>query len=160
MGDCRRFHEFSGLVLKQFPHASTLPIADVAGGKGFLRTALHERGVNQVTTWDKCRSMPRRSNGYKYKWFDYKTAPDDYGLVLGMHPDEGTDHVIKFAARHKIPFAVCPCCVKPSAAAYHGIKEYQPWCRHLAALAQGLGMKVDVFDLRMRGCSTVIVGRP
>jgi len=160
MGDTRRFDLFADLITSQVPGASSLEIADVAGGKGYLRAALHQRGIRRVTTWDKRRSMPAHRPGYRRAWFDYKSAPDDYGLVVGMHPDEGTDHIVMYAALHRIPFVVCPCCVKPSAAQFSGQRDYRVWCSHLAALARGLGMRVDEFSLRMHGCSTVFVGRP
>ena len=164
MGGRRRFDLFADLILRQFPAtanaAAALPIADIAGGKGQLRAAFQSRGIHNITTWDKRRSVPAHKPGFRRAWFDHRTAPNDYGLVLGMHPDEGTDHIVLFAAKNRVPFAVCPCCVKPSAAPFHGEREYEAWCRHVAGLARAGGMRVDVLRLAMKGCSNVVIGRP
>lgn len=161
MGDKRRFDLFSDLVFRQFPKAAGFRIADVAGGKGFLRSALIKRGVQApaITTWDKFRGM-KRAPGFKRMWFDYTTAPNEYDLVLGMHPDEGTDHIIAFATMHHVPFVICPCCILPSAWEFYGEKNYRAWCNHLINLARRDEMRVEEFSLPMQGCSTVIVGRP
>lgn len=99
-------------------------------------------------------------SGYRYGWFDHRSAPRDYALVVGMHPDEGTDEIIAYAAKHRVPFCVCPCCVKPHAAAYWGPKTFAPWVDHLARLAQDRGMEVTEAALPMVGRNLVLIGRP
>ncbi|EGD75894.1 hypothetical protein PTSG_00604 [Salpingoeca rosetta] len=32
-------------------------------------------------------------------------------VVVGLHPDQAAEHLVKFALRHRKPFAVVPCCV-------------------------------------------------
>ena len=43
MGDPRRFSLFADVIAANFP--SNLPVADVAGGKGYLQVALRQRGM-------------------------------------------------------------------------------------------------------------------
>eukprot|EP00884_Botryococcus_braunii_P009330 jgi/Botrbrau1/18399/Bobra.0469s0001.1 len=35
-------------------------------------------------------------------------------VIVGMHPDQATDHIVEFAQRTRKPFAVVPCCVHPT----------------------------------------------
>ena len=162
MGDGRRFSFFADLIVRNFPEQEQ-QIADVAGGKGHLQLALLERGLHRVETWDKRpgnRRASRKLLSYRYQFFDYRSAPDKYDLVIGMHPDEGTDEIIAYAVRHRVPFAVCPCCILPSAKAYFGNHNYRKWCEHLTKLAERAGFNVNVTALPMRGRNTVIIGRP
>lgn len=158
MGDPRRFDLFADVVAREFPRA--LSVADVAGGKGGLQAALRARGFTCIESWDKRKKYAGPRGCYRYGYFDYRSAPTNYGLVVGMHPDEGTDHVIAYAIRHRRPFAVCPCCVKPSATRYPGRRDYRPWCDFLDAMARSGGFKTQRFDLRISGCSHVILGTP
>lgn len=32
-------------------------------------------------------------------------------VVVGMHPDQATEHIVDFCLRNRVPFAVVPCCV-------------------------------------------------
>ena len=114
-----------------------------------------------------CRiaSSPLMTSGatmtpHQQKWGYFKfDCMDRYSLVLGMHPDEATDHIIMYAARNKVPFVVCPCCVKPDAAMYNGTRTFTPWIQHLLRLAQPTHT-VEQFTLRMTGKNLVLVGRP
>lgn len=92
--------------------------------------------------------------------FLYDKAPRDYDLVVGMHPDGATDHIIKYAARHRVPFIVCPCCIVPSAAAFWGRHTFGDWNMHLTKLARDGGFAVEQFVLPMHGRNIVLVGRP
>lgn len=159
MGDSRRFFEFSDLIADQFPNRD-VAIADVAGGRGGLQAQLRCHQFTNVVSWDTRRSYAKNRPGYRYGLFDWRTAPNDYGLVVGMHPDGGTDHIIVHAAKRRIPFCVCPCCVVPSGAAYGGVKDYGPWVDHLIALAQQEAMSVSLHTLPIAGRNTVLIGRP
>ena len=35
----------------------------------------------------------------------------DCSIIVGMHPDQGAEHIVDFALRNNKPFAVVPCCV-------------------------------------------------
>ena len=157
MGDARRFDEFAGLIARNFPDRST-HIADVAGGKGGLKAALYQKGYKNVDIWDRRPRNIKKRRGMKYGLFDYKSAPRKYGLVVGMHPDGGTDQIIHYATRQKVPFVVCPCCAIPSVGPFYG--EPHQWFDHIAQLAKRGGMKVFETVLPIKGKNRVLVGRP
>ncbi len=160
MGDRSRFRMFADAIEEQFPLGKGLKIADVASGKGALQAALRERGFADVTSWDVRHRNAKTRRGYRYGMFDHRNAPRGYGLVVGMHPDGATDEIIAYACKHKVPFAVCPCCIIESATAFWGAHKFSAWVDHLCLFAEKRGMHVDTFDLNMAGRSTVIVGRP
>lgn len=136
-----------------------MKIADVAGGKGYLRLALSEHGFNDVTTWDKRKKRLKKGNQI-YRWFLYDQAPSDYDAIIGMHPDEGTDHIIMYAAKHRVPFILCPCCIKPNAVAYWGNHKYQNWLNHLENMCKRHNIETVHTILKMNGKNDVIIGRP
>ena len=159
MGDPRRFTVFSQLIAGRFPDR-TLSIADVAGGKGRLQASLRQIGFKSIVSWDTRHSYASGRRFYKYGLFDYRTAPPSYDLVIGMHPDGGTDHIICYAAKNRIPFAVCPCCPIASACAYDDGWNYVLWMRHLRSIAKRAGMFVEDLQLPITGRNKVIVGTP
>jgi hypothetical protein len=159
VGDPRRFSLLADLIQERFPD-TRLPIADVAAGKGHLKAALYLRGYRKVTAWDRRRKLAKARPGQKFQLFDYRNAPRDYRLVLGMHPDEATDQIILYAAKHRVPFVVCPCCTKPSAVPYEGPTSFSAWANHLRALARGGRMVLEEVELPMGGRNLVLVGRP
>ena len=57
MGDSRRFDRFAAKIKENLN--PDWKIADVAGGKGFLRLALAEKGFKDVETWDKMSPVER-----------------------------------------------------------------------------------------------------
>lgn len=165
MGDRRRHVEFAALIARNFPNRDAR-IADVAGGKGYLRAELHRLGYHKVETWDRCKASSRRTHrqGYHHALFDYRAAPA-YDLVVGMHPDGGTDHIIMYGKTRRVPFAVCPCCVIPSAVPYGGVigpatwrADNHEWTAHLLRLARC--MDTFVTALPIKGRNAVIVARP
>jgi len=76
-------------------------------------------------------------------WFDEKLLSDERfkgywdssSLVVGMHPDEATDDIVRLALKHNKSFAVVPCCVFPklrprffkSGKRVHSYREYCDW---------------------------------
>ncbi len=158
MGDSMRFRLFTEAIQDRFPDRDA-KIADVASGKGQLQAALRQVGYRKVESWDKRPRNAKNRYGYRYGYFDYQNAPRGYGLVVGMHPDEGTDHIIEYACKHRVPFLVCPCCVMPSASKFEGI-GYEEWMRHLIGLAGTRRMEIEILSLPMEGRKEVIVGRP
>ena len=99
MGDPKRFDKFSTLIAERMN--KDLKIADVAGGKGFLRIALAEKGIKDVETWDKRQVY--RSGKQRFSYFNWETEPQ-YDCIVAMHPDEGTDHSILYSAKHGVSF--------------------------------------------------------
>lgn len=157
MGDSRRFHEFVKVIRRIIPIDSN--VADVAGGKGYLQAAMRQLGYDNVTSWDKRKKYASNRRGYRYGWFEWDTAPE-YDAVVAMHPDEGTDHAILYAARHRVPAIVCPCCVKPSGEVYCGAHEFRAWCEHLERLATQRGCDVKWTALPINGRNLVMIVTP
>lgn len=146
MGDCRRFDKFAELISKNIN--SDLSIADIAGGKGYMRLALQDKGICNVETWDKRHKYV--GGRQRYGYFDWTTAPI-YDSVVAMHPDEGTDHAILYAAKYGIPAFVCPCCAKGSAITYWGPNKYNAWVKHLLKLADVNGLKWNHEVMKFNG---------
>ncbi|MFO0596787.1 MAG: hypothetical protein U0228_15850 [Myxococcaceae bacterium] len=146
MADKRRFDLFAELIRSRFPDARR--IFDVAGGQGKLNDALVRRGC-EVTTFDR-----------RHKHLPVTFAERDFTLdepctadaVVGMHPDGATRVIVEYAAKHKVAFAIVPCCSDNS-------MPYKPWMRHLAELAAQLGGEVSEETLPMEGRARVILGR-
>lgn len=159
MGDSRRFSLFADFISRQFPDRR-LDIADVAAGKGGLKAALYLVGYRRVTAWDRRHKLAKPRPGQRFQLFDHRSAPRGYRLVVGMHPDQATDEIILYAAKHRVPFAVCPCCVLPSGTGYAGRNDYDAWVRHLTDVARAARFRVDAFTLPMNGRNGVLVGRP
>lgn len=147
MADKRRFDLFADLLRERFPDARR--VYDVAGGMGKLNESLTARGVACVT-YDR-----------RHKHLDVPFAereftldePCETDLVVGMHSDGATRIIIEYAAKHRVGFAVVPCCSDNS-------MPYKPWMRHLTELAQSLGLRAEEAALPMEGRARVILGGP
>jgi hypothetical protein len=146
MADKRRFDLFAELLVSRFGDARR--VYDVAGGQGRLNEALVKRGLS-VTTFDlRHKHLPVQ---YAQRPFtlDEACACD---LVVGMHPDGATRVIIEYAAKHRVGFAVVPCCSDNS-------MPYKPWMRHLRELAVELGIPhVEEQALPMEGRARVLLG--
>ena len=158
MGDSRRFYLMAELIAAQFPNYKDREIADVAGGKGYLKSELHRLQYRRVKVIDRRHRLAKARPGREYAYFDYRSR-DRYALVVGMHPDEATDHIILYAVKNTVPFVVCPCCIKPSATLYQGKLTQKNWIEHLAHLSQD-SHTISRFTLRMTGKNEVLIGRP
>jgi hypothetical protein len=157
MGDPRRFDLFADFISRNFD--CDMNVADVASGNGKLHGALLHRGFENIVSWDKRPRNQKPRRMFKYGLFDCRNAPRHYDLVVGMHADQGTDHVIGYAIKHKVPFVICPCCVLPSAFPYQGYR-YEHWIEHLERLAVNARMRTIVTSLPMSGRNIVIAGWP
>ena len=147
MADHQRFDLFAELLVRRFPAAAR--VFDVAGGQGRLNQALTARG-REVTTFDRRHKHLPVTYAQRDFTLDEPCAAD---LVVGLHADGATRVIIEYAAKHRVPFAVVPCCSDNS-------MPYNPWMRHLAELANGLGLAVDEETLPMTGRARVLVGAP
>lgn len=158
MGDARRFDLFAKFIARQGFSQDTR-IGDIASGKGYLQCALREQGFVAIESWE-ARPGLRKRGTHRRQRFDYRTAPRGYALVVGMHPDEATDHIIAYAAKHRVPFVVCPCCVKPSASVLHGKYTYATWINHLRLWAERQGFCLSTSLLPMQGRNIILKGMP
>jgi hypothetical protein len=147
VADKRRFDLFAELLVARFPTARR--VFDVAGGMGKLNEALTRRGL-EVTTFDRRhKHLPVRFAERDFTLDE----PCECDLVVGMHPDGATRVIIEYAARHRVPFAVVPCCSDNS-------MPYKPWMRHLAELAGASGLTAEEAELPMDGRARVLLGAP
>ncbi|MBI5608088.1 MAG: hypothetical protein HY902_04350 [Deltaproteobacteria bacterium] len=147
MADHARFDLFADFLTQRF---AAPRIWDVAGGMGKLNQALVARG-RQCTTFDvRWKHLPNLD--YREQLLEL-SEPCQCDLIVGLHADGATRIIVEYAAQHGIPFAIVPCCSD------NGM-PYKPWLRHLAELAQDLGMATERRDLAMRGRCTMIVGTP
>ncbi len=146
MADKRRFELFARMIVETFDGPR---VFDVAGGMGRLNEALTQLG-RTCTTFDvRHKRLPVR---YCERVFTLD-EPCEADVVVGMHADGATRLIVEYAAQHRIPFAVVPCCSD------NGL-PYKPWMRHLDELAKGLGMTTEEKLLPMDGRARVLVGRP
>lgn len=157
MGDSCRGQLFAQFILKQFPQAKTILV--VADGKGQVarKLANKKRRVVVVEQCPRWEGRQHKDVRYIAGTFtpDYK-CPEPVSLVVGMHPDEATGEIIKYALKHNLPFAVCPCCRKGRHAV--GVGSHQEWLTKLRSLAVGY----DTWEtqLKMTGKNIVIAGKP
>ncbi|MBI4423731.1 MAG: hypothetical protein HY554_08390 [Elusimicrobia bacterium] len=147
MADKRRFELFARFLVRRFPAARR--VYDVAGGMGRLNLALAELGLD-VVTFDSRRKRLPVSFAERHFALEEPCACD---LVVGLHPDGATRLIIAYAARHRIPFSVVPCCSD------NGM-PYKPWLRHLAELARASRFAVEESTLPMAGRALIVTGAP
>jgi hypothetical protein len=145
MADKRRFELFAQFIADRFPAPR---VFDIAGGQGRLNEALTKLG-RAVTTFDlRHKHLPVR---FTQRVFTLE-EPCEADLLVGMHPDGATRVIVEYAAIHRVPFAVVPCCSDNS-------MPYNPWMRHLAELARARGFPtVEEHSLPMEGRARVILG--
>ncbi|MET0402106.1 MAG: hypothetical protein ABW123_06860 [Cystobacter sp.] len=145
MADKRRFDLFAQFLVGRF---AAPRVFDIAGGQGRLNEALSRLG-RTVTTFDgRHKHLPVR---YEQRMFTLE-EPCECDLLVGMHPDGATRIIIEYAARHRLPFAVVPCCSD------NGM-PYNPWRRYLADLAREQGfVTVEEHALPMEGRARVVLG--
>lgn len=134
-------------------------VLDVAGGKGLISFTLASQfGVKSTVVEPGSRrgsdsGLPKperrrlRAQGREHLVDFVEAALDDKfvatsqgaallagcSMLIGMHPDEATESIVKFALAHEKPFAVVPCCV---------FRHLNPWRR----LKSGFEVR-DINDL-------------
>lgn len=147
MADTQRFEKFAKFVADRFSGATR--VYDIAGGQGRLNEELVKLG-RIATTFDQRHK--HLDVDYAQRRFTLE-EPCACDVVVGMHPDGATRIIVEYAATHRVPFAIVPCCSD------NGM-SYKPWMRHLTELAVSHGMTVTHHTLEIAGRATVIVGVP
>ncbi len=126
VNDRRRFRAFADFIRRTFPDVET--IADVAGGRGALSYHLHELGYDATIIDSRDTHLPQRMHRALRKQSvkqgrlieiprivrtlqDVDLRPFD--LIVGLHPDEATEHALRAAIELGRDFAIVPCCVFP-----------------------------------------------
>lgn len=147
MADKRRFELFARLVRERFPEARRA--FDVAGGMGRLNEELGKVGISAVTFDSRHK---RRDVEYVERRFSLE-EPCACDVVVGMHPDGATRVIVEYAAKHRVPFAIVPCCSDDGT-------PYKTWMKNLTALALDRGFAVEEKVLPMAGRARVLIGLP
>jgi hypothetical protein len=158
MGDRRRFKAFATSIRKNFPPKRFPRVADVAGGRAELQMELRRMGYDAVT-YEPRRKRNRNGANVHRRLFS-RGERERFDLLVGLHPDEATDVILVEAARRRVPFGICPCCVKPVAIKYNGSHEFQDWVKHLKRQAMMVRFDVTEALLPIEGKNLVLYGRP
>ena len=162
VNDTRRFRAFVEFIVEYFPRADS--VADIGGGKGTLSFFLRELGVRSTiidvrdanhSGW-VYRALRKRSikAGRLLEIPRIVAAVQDidlsaFDLVVGLHPDEATEHIVRAANQHHIPFAVVPCCVFP----IDKIKRSrEDWMTYLTTLTPN----TSEYELPIEGANKVL----
>ena len=142
MGDSRRFDVTAAFIAKNFRPCR---VADVAGGKGEMSTALRKYGFD-------CTVIDTRKGAGRCAKFTLAMVTD-YDLLVGLHPDGATETLAQAALSGK-PVVIVPCCQFWQGIDSHGatgmvdtIRRY--WRKH----------KIDFWEtqLKMNGKNVVLV---
>jgi len=145
LADKRRFEFFAGFLRERFPQARR--VYDVAGGMGMLNAELAKAGFEAVTYDVRRKRLPVPFAERRFT-LDEPCACD---LVVGMHPDGATRLIVEYAAKHRRPFAIVPCCSDDGS-------PYKTWMKVLRGLAETAGFRVEESALPMDGRARVLVG--
>ena len=147
MADKRRFELFARHLRESFPAARR--VWDVAGGMGRLNQELTKLGFEPTTFDTRVKRLPVP---YAERRLTLE-EPCACDLLAGLHPDGATSVIVDYAAKHRVPFAIVPCCSD------NGM-SYKPWMRHLAREATTRGFSVTESSLEMPGRARVLTGVP
>jgi hypothetical protein len=71
------------------------------------------------------------NNDFPERSHAHKDLLADCTVILGLHPDQATEAIVKLAIRLEKPFAVVPCCVFSNEPQ---VKTYDSLCTHLLSL--------------------------
>lgn len=69
---------------------------------------------------------------------------DKIGLIVGLHPDQATERIVRFGLKHQKSFAVLPCCVFPKMFPDRfnpdgtPVRHYEEFCDWLQSLDTGI----------------------
>lgn len=150
----RRAHVFASFLVERFALAEESLVLDVAGGRGDLCFELSAlRGVPCVSVDPRGRKLSKRQRVFLKKQSD-RDGDEQWGshirnlfdadffagsredlkgrvsIIVGLHPDEATEHIVDCALKEQMPFAIVPCCVFPIAG---GSMSFKDWCDYLQA---------------------------
>ena len=158
MGDTRRHHIFTTFIQRRFRDVGS--ILEIAGGKGKLARKLANKGYSVIVI----DSRPRfEGKNHKRITFKKATFSENYNrldcdLIIGMHPDETTGEIIRYAGKYRIQYAIVPCCHVGRDS--KNIGNYWEWLTKLKKLAKDNGLTTNEFTLRMNGKNIVLFGKP
>jgi hypothetical protein len=147
MADKRRFELFARFLRERFPEARR--VYDVAGGMGALNAALGKENFDALTYDVRVKRLPVNFAERRFTLDE----PCECDLVVGMHPDGATRLIVEYAAKHRRPFSIVPCCSDDGS-------PYKTWMKVLRFLAEEKGLRVEESTLDMAGRARVLTGLP
>ena len=60
-------------------------------------------------------------------------------IIVGMHPDQATEHIVDVALTNNLSFAIVPCCVFPVGASVQDkTMSFDAWCKYLCDKADDI----------------------
>jgi len=90
-------------------------------------------------------------------------AKGSASIIVGMHPDEATEHIVDVALQMNLPFAVVPCCVFPRENTFRvhprtggAVQTYEDFVEYLCAKAP---TRISTATLDFEGRNIVVFGR-
>jgi hypothetical protein len=162
VNDRRRFRVFAEFIRGTYPAGAR--VADVGGSRGSLswhlrvlgfhptivdvRDSRHPRWVHRELR-KKSRDLGRLVGIPRLtaKVQDVDLSPFD--LLVGLHPDEATEPLVRAALGHGKDFAVVPCCVFP----LDGVRRSREgWLAYLASLSP----EIRRAELPVQGANVVL----
>lgn len=146
--DRRRFRAFAEFIHTTYPNIGK--VADVGGGRGDVSFFLHELGHDATIIDSRAARLPRwikrslrRESVKQGRLVELprvvgKVQDTDlqaFDLIVGLHPDEATEHIVRTAIKYNKEFAVVPCCVFP----IDGVKRSKEnWRDYLISLSKDI----------------------
>lgn len=156
VSDRHRAAIFATWIEKQFPPRKHSRVADVAGGTGELSLWLARIGYEPMVYDRRKGKRLKGVSRVRCDVADLRFAPGQHDVVVGMHPDIATWHVIRLAFEARCPFAVVPCCaVCPE---HKKRPAGQTWTSWLGSEAYKFGFRTWWGTLDMRGMNKVLKG--
>eukprot|EP00271_Cylindrocystis_brebissonii_P007276 TRINITY_DN20608_c0_g1_i1.p1 TRINITY_DN20608_c0_g1~~TRINITY_DN20608_c0_g1_i1.p1 ORF type:complete len:772 (+),score=75.41 TRINITY_DN20608_c0_g1_i1:798-3113(+) len=158
-------------------------VLDIAGGRGALSFALHSmHGIPTTLIDPRPRRLSRSEHRFMAKnpstplattvELEFNAGDSRWSEILrlssclvGLHPDEATEAIVKAAVASRKPFAVVPCCVFPSTflsrrvmveGVESKVESYDQFVTYLSQLAERGGADVQIGWLNLEGKNLVI----
>ena len=152
MSDLKTARMFAKFIDQRFPKQ---PVADVAGGNGFVQQALRELEWDDVTTYD-LKPRPNKNNRNLKMVKGKLPEQPKQTLIIGMHPDGATLEILNIATENDLSFVICPCCaIMPNGDKFKG----GDWRKFLRSKAIQKSKKtVQTHTMKFKGKNYIICG--
>ena len=98
-------------------------------------------------------------------WGNVRDVVQNCSLIVGLHPDQATDAILRFALSTGKPFAIVPCCVYskdfPHRRLEDGsrVKSYESLVRYILEIGEKSGAPMQMKTLEFGGRNQVIYSR-
>jgi|TARA_Y100000310_G_scaffold274578_3_gene290664 hypothetical protein len=170
--DRRRFPAFADFIHNTYRQATT--VADVAGGRGILSYHLHQLGYDATIIDTRNAHLPSRLQRVLRKQSvkqgrlieiprvigkvqEVDLRPFD--IIVGLHPDDATEHLVREALKLGKDFAVIPCCVFPIDGAKHSQEDWRAYLASLSADMRTATLPIDGANTVLYRCTAASIHR-